>query len=171
MSNYLQAASDDARETVGEYRDEILEMLNESGEASDDLLNDYGTGDSYHHESHVDKSYNLSDAAELIEELSDHEETDSGLWEGQQPKEAVGTCAAFTYGNAVYSEWRDLIVEINDEAEEIINNYDDQINEAEIAEEEEDDYDGDYEGPAADELREQKTAAFGEMLGRIIRGD
>lgn len=165
MTDYQQEARDDARETVSEYKDKILEKLQESGKASQDLYNDYDGGDSWHHESHVDRWYNLSDAAELIDQLSEHEETDSGLWEGQQPKEAIGTCAAFTYGNAVYSEWRDLIEEINHDAEEIIDDFDEQINEAEIAEEEKDE---DYEGDTADELREQKTAALGELLDRII---
>lgn len=165
MSGYRQEAMDDARETANQYRGEILEKLQESGEASDNLLNDYRSGDSYHHESHVDKWYSLSDAADLINELSDHEETDSGLWEGKQPKEAIGTCAAFTYGNAVYSEWRDLIEEINQDAEGIIDDYDEQINEAEIAEEEEGE---DYEGEPADDLRKQKTMALGELLDRII---
>jgi len=168
MSNYTQKAIDDARETVSEYREEILEKLEESDKASDDLFNDYSAGDAYHHESHIDNFYNLTNAAELIDELSDHEETDSGLWASQQPKEAIGTCAAYTYGNAVYSEWRDLIKEINDKAEIIIDEYDDEINEAEIAEEEGDE---DYEGESADNLRKLKTAAFGKMLDRIIAGD
>jgi len=167
MSGYQQEANSDARETVSEYKDEILEKLQESGKASNDLLNDYGNGDSWHHESHVDKWYSLSDAAELISELSEHEETDSGLWEGQQPKAAIGTCAAYTYGNAVYSEWRDLIEEINNEAEVIIDDYNDLIDDADQAEE---DNDEDYEGDTADELREQKTAALGVLLDRIING-
>jgi uncharacterized membrane-anchored protein YhcB (DUF1043 family) len=168
MSNYTQKAMDDARETVSEYREEILEKLEESDKASDDLFNDYSNGDAYHHESHIDKWYNLTDAAELLDELCNHEETDSGLWESQQPKEAIGTCAAYTYGNAVYSEWRDLIEEINDEAEIVINDYDEQITEAEIAEEEEDE---DYKGEFASELRKHKTVALGKILDRIIAGE
>jgi len=167
MSNYQSKAESDARETVGEFKDTILEQLEEKGEASKDLHNDYPSGDAWHHESHVDKWYSLTDAAELIEELSQHEETDSGLWEGQQPKEAIGTCAAFTYGNAVLSEWSNLIDEINREAETIIEDYDEQINDAETAEEEEDE---DYEGESAEALRTDKKNALEELIDRIATG-
>lgn len=164
MSGYRQEANSDARETVSQYKDEILEKLQETGEASEDLYNDYPNGDSWHHECHVDKWYSLTDAADLINELSDHEETDSGLWEGQQPKEAIGTCAAFTYGNTVYSEWRDLIKEINCDAGTIIDDFSDQIDDAEEDDE-------DYEGESADDLRELRTTALGELLDRIIAGN
>ena len=165
--SYRNKANEDARETVQEYRDEILEQLNNTNEASNDLLNDYGSGDSYHHESHVDKRYNLTDAAELIDELSDYEETDSGLWEGQRPKEAIETCAAYTYGNVVYSFWTDLIEEINNAAETLIDEYNDLIDDAELAEEEED---KGYEGDTVAELAEKKTAALNTLLDQIISG-
>lgn len=164
MSDYRSDAVSDARETVSEFKDTILEQLEENDKASTDLHNDYPGGDSWHHESHVDRWYNLTDAAELIDQLSEHEETDSGLWDGQQPKEAIGTCAAFTYGNAVLSEWRELIEEINREAEIIIDDYDDQINDADEAE---DDEDCDYEGPDSDDLRDKKKEALEELIDRI----
>jgi len=126
-TNYLREASDDAGETVRNFTDEILEMLLDKGEASDDLLNDYPNGDAWHHESHVDKWYSLHDAAAVLDQLDEFEETDSGLWEGQSFKEAIGTCAAFTYGNAVISDWHDLIETINEKAESIVDEYDGQI--------------------------------------------
>lgn len=113
--SYTEDAQSDARDMVDNFRDEIIQQLVDNGEASDDLLNDYPEGDSYHHETHVDRFYDLTDAADLLDELSDHEETDSGLWYGQGPRRAIGTQAAYTYGNAVMSEWRDLIREINEE--------------------------------------------------------
>ena len=81
MSNYIANAASDAAETVLNYEDEILEQLLDAGEASDDLLNDYPNGDAWHHESHVDRDYNLQEAALLLGELRDYEETDSGLWQ------------------------------------------------------------------------------------------
>lgn len=113
MSYYTDARFD-ARYTVENFIDEIVHDLIENGEASDDLLNDYGNGDSYHHESHVDKSYRLTEADELLDELREYEETDSGLWQGLQPREAISAQAAYTYGNAVMSFWFDLIKEINE---------------------------------------------------------
>ncbi len=125
MCNYQDNATSDARETVENFADEILEQLLDKGEASDDLNNDYPNGDAWHHENHVDHYYSLTDASALIDQLSEHEETDTGLWDGQDVRTAVATCAAYTFGNAVYSEWCDLIKEINEEAEIIIEDYDD----------------------------------------------
>jgi hypothetical protein len=117
--NYSKNAEDDARETVEYFMDEIVEMLVDGGEASDDLSSDYS--DSYHHETHTDRSYSLLEAAQLLDELSNDEETDSGLWEGQEPREAVITQAAYTYGNAVMSKWNDFIKKINDEVPQVLD--------------------------------------------------
>jgi len=114
MSNYRTRSQDDARDTVSEFRETIIELMLANGKASDDLYNDYPSGDSYHYESHVSRAYNLLDAATLLDELAYAEETDYGLWEGQDPRQAVSTQAAFTYGNAVMSEWQDFIAELND---------------------------------------------------------
>jgi len=165
--NYLQDAANDAAETVRNFADEILEQLLDKDEASDDLYNDYSNGDSWHHESHVDRSYNLTDAAELIDQLSDYEETDSGLWEGQQPKEAIGTCAAFTYGNAVYDQWRDLIEKINEEAADIISDYDEKIADAELAAADDElgvASDDDEENPDVETLKEEKEEALRKLI-------
>jgi len=167
MSDYLSDAVSDARETVSEFKDTILEQLEENDKASKDLHTDYPGGDRWHHESHIDKYYNLTEAAELIDELSVHEETDSGLWEGCQPKEAIGVCAAFTYGNAVLSEWRDLIDELNGEAMTIIEDFDNRINEADESEDEAGYQDEEYKGPASDDLRDEKKEALEELIDRI----
>jgi hypothetical protein len=164
MTCYLREASDDAGETVRNYADEILEALLDSGEASDDLLNDYPNGDSWHHECHVDKAYDLADAAAVLDELYDFEETDTGLWEGLGTKEAVSACAAYTYGNAVYSEWREKIEKINEEATAIIDDYDGRIAGLEDDEEsEEDDPPADREADKAD-LEEEKKDALRQLI-------
>ena len=121
--SYREDAVSDAKETIENYREAIIDQLADDGEASDDLLNDYSCGDSYHHENHVDKSYDLQEAAQLLEELQEHEETDTGLWDGQAPRDAIATQAAFTYGNAVYHEWKELIDEINDKAQDVSDEY------------------------------------------------
>lgn len=113
MSYYADAQSD-ALETVRYFAEEMAERYAFSGEVSDDLLNDYTNGDSYHHENHVDRTYNLLDAAELLDELHDYKETDYGLWEGLDPRAAIAVQAAYTYGNAVYSMFCDLVRELND---------------------------------------------------------
>ncbi len=116
-TDYRSEASDDAANFVEEFADQVVEKLIDDGEASDDFLNDYGNADSYHHETHVDKAYNLSEAAEILDQLDDYEETDSGLWEGLQPREAISAQAAYTYGAAVYSMACDIIEAINEDDE------------------------------------------------------
>lgn len=119
--NYFKNAEDDAREMVSHFMEEIVEQLVDKGKASDDLYNDYSNGDSYHHETHTDRSYSLLEAAQLFDDLSEHEETDSGMWEGLEPREAVITQAAYTYGNAVMSDWNDFIEKINDEVPDALD--------------------------------------------------
>lgn len=110
--NYAKAAEDDAREAVKYFLDDIVKAIIENeGEVDTGILD---WSESYHHESHVDKSYSLLEAATLLDQLDDFEETDSGLWEGQAPREAISTQAAFTYGNAVASEFDDLMKAINE---------------------------------------------------------
>lgn len=115
-TNYFKEAEGDALNTMENFIDEIIEQLGEKGKASDDLMNDYPNGDSYHHESHTDKSYTLLEAATLLDDLEEYEETDSGLWEGATggPRQMVEIQAAYTYGNAVMSMWHNYMKELNE---------------------------------------------------------
>lgn len=117
--SYQDQAESDASDMVEHFREEIESQLVDDGEASKDLLNDYPGADAYHHERHIDHAYSLLEAAELLDELSQHEETDYGLWEGQSPRDAVSTQAAFTYGHAVVDYWMDMINQINDEYDDL----------------------------------------------------
>lgn len=113
MLSYLSDARSDACDLVENFMDQIVEKLVNVDEASDDWNNDYEDGDSYFHESFVDREYSFREAGELIEELSEYEETDGGLWEGRDMKDAVSTCAAFTYGKAVWCQAEKLMERIN----------------------------------------------------------
>lgn len=119
-TNYYLKAQSDAWDTVQEFADTITEQVQRGEEVSSDLYNDYPDGDGYHHSTHVDKWYNLTQAAEVLDQLSEHTEEDSGLWQGQEPREAIGTQAAFTYGNAVMAEWQSLVEELNSELGEVV---------------------------------------------------
>lgn len=130
-TNYRKEAEEDAKDTVENFIDEIVEMLVDKGEASDDLLNDYPNGDSYHHEHHTDKDYDLRESADLLDQLSDYEEDDEGLWQGLEPRRAIAAQAAYTYGNAVYSDWRDLIEKINDDAADVLSEFSEKRDELE----------------------------------------
>lgn len=112
--SYSEQAEDDAKELVRDYfMDEIIEQLINDGEASSDYNNDYDNGDSTFHEIIVDKDYSPKEALELLDDLYKHEEEDSGLWEGQDYRGVLSAKAAYTYGNAVGSEFQSLIEEIN----------------------------------------------------------
>lgn len=113
MSDYLKEAREDAKNMALHFLDEIIDGLLDDSEASSDLFNSYPGGDSYHHENHVDKWYELHEAADVLDVLSEYEETDTGLWEGLEPKRAVGCMAAFTYGNAVTQLWMEIIDQVN----------------------------------------------------------
>jgi hypothetical protein len=108
-------AQDDAKDAVEHFLDEIVDQLTQDGEASTDLTDRRNYSESYHHETHIDRSYSLLDAAKVLDDLGQYEETDSGLWEGQEPRDAISTQAAFTYGNAVYSFFEDEVGSVNDE--------------------------------------------------------
>lgn len=175
----MKDARDDAKEFLSDnFLEEIVEQLIESGEASDDINNDYPNGDGLFHESIVDEWYSPSEAVEILEEYDDHEETDSGLWEGLNDwKRILGTIAAFTYGNAVMSEINDLFEEINridvDEIrDELLEPFkkaweqEDEFLKAEGRENELLEYDPEiYDEDIKDELKARVESAVNEILG------
>ena len=120
-TNYRQEAEDDAANLVLEYfMDEIVDQIIDKGEASADINNDYDNGDGIFHETIVDRSYHLTDAAELLSQLYSHVEEDTGLWEGETDVDRIAEIqAAYTYGNAVWAEFDDLITDINNEVDDI----------------------------------------------------
>jgi len=122
-------AYNDAFAMMDNFIDEIVAQARE-GTVSTDFNNDYRDGDEYHHLTHVDKSYNLTEAAAILDQLVLDEETDNGLWQGLAPRDAISTQAAFTYGNAVASRWQSEIGEINALLEELDANASEETREA-----------------------------------------
>jgi hypothetical protein len=113
MLEYVNIAREAAADAVQNFDHAVVEQILEKGEASNDLHNDYDDGDSYHSETHQDTGYNLRQAAQLLEELSEFEETDAGLWGDANPRRAIDMMAGYTFGNAVLSYFRELIELIN----------------------------------------------------------
>ena len=79
------------------------------------FLNDYPGGDSWHNENHTDKSYNLSEAAALLEELRDYEETDEGLWQGASHGKRLAPKRPTPMPMRSMALFRELIEKVNDE--------------------------------------------------------
>lgn len=121
--DYREEARGDAWETAEHFVDEMVERWKRDGAVSNDLNNDYN-GDEYHHAYHVDRDYDLTEAAALLDQLHEYEETDNGLWDGLEPRRAIAAQAAYTYGNAVYDLWRSLVV---DELNSVLEDLDDNL--------------------------------------------
>ena len=121
ITNYQQEAEEDAANLILEYfMNEIVDQIIDQGEASADINNDYDNGDFIFHETIVDRSYHLTDAAELLSQLYSHVEEDPGLWERETDVDRIAEIqAAYTYGNAVWAEFDDLITDINNEVDDI----------------------------------------------------
>lgn len=160
MSNtdYRNDAREIAADLVDESVDEIVQQLLESGEA-EKFDSDYS--ESYMHE-RCDQEYSLLEAATLLDELSEYEETDNGLWEGCEPRRAVEVQAAFTFLAAARSFFYDLIEEINDdsEVEDLYDRF------QELEDEDAEDAEGE---PMTEEARTQEQAEIREMMEKRVR--
>lgn len=109
-NDYKIEAKRDAARMALEVLGDIVLQLKKNGSASLDL-SDYDGGE--HYRSRFDQGYGLHEAADIIDQLSDYEADDEGLWQGLAPREAISVMAAETYTNAVYDLWKDLIDRIN----------------------------------------------------------
>lgn len=122
-TDYKDKAQEKAADAVRDCIDDIVEQLIDRGEASDDLLNDYGSYGEAAEQDWTDEWYNPQEAVKCLDDLDDHEETDSGLWDGKGWKEMLSAIAAFTFRNGCMSFWQELIKQINDDidADELKN--------------------------------------------------
>lgn len=100
FANYKEYINNEARSFVDEYEDDLLDEIRNGYTDVYEFVNDYRV------HKWVDNDFiyvDLTDSAEILEQ-SDNVETDSGLWEGQEPIEAIKTQAFFTYRNDLSSE-------------------------------------------------------------------
>lgn len=125
MPNHKQNAIDDAMSSVEDHIKEIAEYILDFSSVPTDAEGDLDGFEQYHHENHLG-DYGLLEAAEVLTELSEHEETDSGFWEGKSPKEALSTMAAYTYSAAVLHQTNAILKDLKDfqEIEDLIEEMD-----------------------------------------------
>jgi hypothetical protein len=136
MVSYESEVRKEAVDFIEEVMDEVKEALqNEEGYLLD------GDVDDRFFECVTDRSYTLSDAAFVIEN-SRNVEDDSGLWQGQDPQDAIKSQAAFTFANDVRSEIEDIYEQIKSEYDDkYVEIYDKMIESApEKVDADEDDY-------------------------------
>lgn len=113
MGHFRDSVNEDAMLWFEHFDNEMLEQFMEYGEISTDLRNDYHNGDSFIHNYYTDNYFDLNESAQILDELSEFEETDWGLWQGLQPEEAISAKAAYTYSNAVYWRIVEIIEQVN----------------------------------------------------------
>jgi hypothetical protein len=112
MINYEIAAKNDAKDFIREHvREQIIENFIRVSETPIQLYK-YNVDDDLTYQ-FSDEDYSPKEAVELLEQLSDYEETDRGLFEDKDWRDMLSGIAAFTYKNAVMSFIDDLLTEIN----------------------------------------------------------
>jgi hypothetical protein len=150
-TNYREKAEEEAKDMLRYHRDEVAEALSSAHtDTGVHRLVEQAT-DRYLWESVTDRAYSLREAADVIEELFSVREMDSGLWDGQEPFDAISTMAAYTFRNAVASEARDLVDRLVEAA--------DQLREDHEAEHEDDEHDV---GPSEEDYR--------KLVDRVLSG-
>lgn len=115
--DWRQEARDCARNVVEEFIDEIVENLIDGGETPK-YVDDYENGDEILNGWALDNSpiSTILEAAEFLDEFWRERETDRGLWDGQEPTEAIVTQAVYTFQNVVRQYSTELLESISEEA-------------------------------------------------------
>lgn len=119
--NYDKDVEDDARDLLLEMEEQLKEAIKES---KDWDYNDIDDLDELFHSSIVDRAYTPSDAGYIIENCT-NEETDTGLWEGQDLVSQLSAMAAYSYGNDVWSKCTELYDELKENYEYELSNLED----------------------------------------------
>lgn len=112
-------AEEDARNMAREYLDQIVDQLLNDGECArycDESVYQ-GIYDYCFESNFRDQEVSLLEAAQILDEFSEYEEDDSGMWEGLPPREAVCVQAVMTYENAVQGFFAEIIKEVNGDDE------------------------------------------------------
>jgi hypothetical protein len=117
--DYNTEVEKDAYAFLSDIEDDIkAAILNGEEDVSEIECEESGYGDirDFFHEQITDRSYSIEDAAYVIANCEE-EETDSGMWEGQEMYQAMQTCAAFSYGNDVWAKVAEIYEEMFEEFE------------------------------------------------------
>jgi hypothetical protein len=186
FENYDSYLQGEAENFFGEYKSDIEEDI------KGNKLDVYNYFDDRVHEwtdTEFSRGIDLVDCA-LILDQSDNVETDSGLWEGQEPRKAIETQAFFTYRYDLFSavkclteeylqELMDKYLALADDVQSRIDSQNEKIErltgELEVLDEDEDNYsstedDLNIERIALEEL-EDELEALEDILDNIRESD
>jgi hypothetical protein len=146
FQNYYGYIQEQAELFVSEYLQEAVSEIKDGNTDMQEFISD-----SRSHE-WVDNDFiyvDLIDSAHILDQ-SNNVETDSGLWEGQDPEEAIKTMAFFTYRADLEEEVRSQLSEkLGEKFEEV----EEQLEELELQQDEDADDDEQFEEELED-LRE-----------------
>jgi len=135
MKNYYQEIEDEAIDFINNYEEEINETIKENkDEEPEDIfwkLDDspFYLNDKVHE--WLDNAWygflrsdfcenektELASCVKILDE-SENRETDSGLWEGQEPEKAIQTQAFFTARTDLYEEIRKQVINLIEEKQD-----------------------------------------------------
>ena len=128
MKTYYQTIEEEAEDFIENYKEEIDEIIKENKEKSNEYIFDEAI---YQQWDLIDKIHEWLDSgwygflrkdwcddtnsefmasAKVLEE-SEEVETDTGLWEGQEPQDAIRTQAFFTVRQDLYFAIEKLLKE------------------------------------------------------------
>lgn len=128
-NDYYKEIEDEADEFMNDHEDELLEIIKENKDQDEDYIFDEAIYQSWdiHDKIHEQldnnwhgflrrdwlKEYDseLTSCARILDE-SNEVETDGGLWEKQEPREAINTQAFFTVRGDLYWELESKIKEL-----------------------------------------------------------
>lgn len=100
---------DDAKEWLKDNPDEdLLTRFEEDEDAEPFYLHEFVDGRGYF--IYLD-SESIKDAIDCLDQLEDWEETDEGLWEGQDFREEINSRAFWTYKNALKEKVKEKLQE------------------------------------------------------------
>jgi hypothetical protein len=129
---WQEIVENEANDIIRRHTDLIIEYAIDNDEIDNDI-NSYQPMIRNVRESEVGW-LQPDEAIELLEELYEHEETDSGKYENDDYRDMLAAKSAFTYRNALYAEINDQLERIAYEVEDIIEEVDDEISNKELSE-------------------------------------
>ena len=131
--DYDTEVDNEARDFLLDHEEMVIQALKDDADWD---YNDIDNLDSLWHETIVDRGYTLEDAAYILDNC-ENEETDSGIWDGQDAQGMMSARAAYSYSNDVwfrceemYNGIKERMQEIKDDDEDSEKSDDDIVQEA-----------------------------------------
>src|SRR4030042_3569260 len=108
--DYQKDIEQEAKSFLSEHEEEFKQAIKENKEFDRNEIDDL---DEWFHEEITDRAYTLKDAAYIISNC-ENEETDSGIWEGQDAKATLSSIAAYSFSNDVWLKCEEIYKEIKE---------------------------------------------------------